>query len=142
VLDSAVPQRIKNPAKIMKYHIKTLTMALVALASVQLARADIASVTNDPSMTSWANVGGNAPFYATTNSFNGQTAQGFPAPNAGSSYSLLSEYFTITNNGAGGMSAAAASSNWVLTAISVVAGGGSGPVQVHLFDITTNLTST
>jgi hypothetical protein len=123
----------------MKLYIKTIVVAALALASYPLARADILTVTNDTNVSTWDNVGGSAPFYSTT--LGSPTSQGFPAPATGASYTLLSEYFTITNNGAGGMSATAASSNWVLTAISMIASGGNGPVQVHLFDITTNLTA-
>ncbi|HTR43705.1 MAG TPA: hypothetical protein VMH87_19000 [Pseudomonadales bacterium] len=123
----------------MKYHIKTIVIAALALATCQFARADILTVTNDVNVTTWDNVGGNAPFYST--SLSGPTAQGFIAPASGASYTVLSEYFTITNNGAGGMSAVSASSNYMLNAISFIAAGGSGPVQVHLFDITTNLTA-
>ncbi len=128
----------------MKTYIKInagVLFAVLALAACQVARADITTVTNDVNVASWDAVGGNAPFYAT--SVNATTSQGVPSAGSPSTttYLVLSETFTITNNGAGGLSAAAASSNYVLNAISFFAGGGSGPIQVHLFDVTTNLTS-
>jgi hypothetical protein len=130
----------------MKYHIKTITMAVMALASIQLARADITTVTNDANVSTWDPVGGNIPFYVTTNNWagiSGNSGQGNVSAGSpvNTKYTVLSETFTITNNGAGMMSAASAGSNWVLTAISMYNSGGSGPIGVHLFDITTNLTS-
>ncbi len=129
----------------MKYHIKTIAIAALALASCQLARADITTVTNDTNITTWDPVGGKTPFYVTTNIFQPGvlTAQGAPPAGSATStkYTVVSETFTITNNGAGQMSASAASSNWVLTAISMLQGGNVGQIQLHLFDVTTNLTS-
>jgi hypothetical protein len=128
----------------MKTYLKTnasVLLAALALATCQVARADILTVTNDANVASWDAVGGNAPFYST--SVNAATSQG--AASAGSpsttAYVVMSETFTITNNGAGGLSVASAASNYVLNAISFFAAGGSGPIQVHLFDVTTNLSS-
>src|SRR5580658_9426449 len=130
-------RRISNYPEInMKINIKTkasVLLTVLALASCQVARADILTVTNDSDTGSFDAVGGNTAFYKT--SLSGLSSQG--APGAGgptTSYEVLSETFTITNNGAGGLSAAAASSNYMLTAISFIAGGGNGLVQVHLFD--------
>jgi hypothetical protein len=136
----------------MKTSIKSLTASILAgMAFITLcgtARADLTLSTNSNS-SAWV---GN-PFYATSlgNGLTGFTTQGMVAPGNGASYSVLSETFTITNNagesGNGGvqLTSAAASSNYVLTAISVIGsgggGGGGGAVQVHLFDVTTNLTS-
>jgi hypothetical protein len=124
----------------MKYYIKTIVIAALALASCQLARADILTVTNVTFTNAWTAVSGSAPFYST--SVSAATSQGAASAGApATAFVVMSETFTITNNGAGGMSGSAASSNWMLTAISMFAGGGSGPIQIHLFDITTNLTS-
>src|SRR5215469_8806437 len=116
----------------MKYPIKTVMLAALAFASCQMARADITSVSTDTNVTSWDGVafGGstNTPFYTT--SLSSLSSQGFPGAGTGP-YEVLSETFTITNNGAGGLSATAASSNYVLNAISIMASGGPGQVQVH-----------
>lgn len=118
-------------------------MAVMALASIQLARADITTVTNDSNVSTWDPVGGLAPFYQTTNVFQAGvlTAQGAPPVAGTPKYTVLSETITITNNGAGQMSASAGSSNWMLSAISMIQGGGVGQIQLHLFDITTNIAS-
>jgi len=127
----------------MKTNLKTNASVLItvlALAACQVARAEIATVTNDVNVASWDAVGGNAPFYST--SVSAATSQGAAsAASATTAFVVMSETFTITNNGAGGLSVAAASSNYVLNAISFFAAGGSGPIQVHLFDVTTNLSS-
>ncbi len=121
----------------MKYYIKTIVIAALALASYPLARANIVTVSNDVNVATWDAVGGNTPFYTT--SLAGLSAQGYPSSGSGP-FVVLSETFTVTNGG-GGLSAAGASSNYMLNAISLIAGSGSGPVQVHLYDVTTNLTS-
>jgi hypothetical protein len=124
----------------MKRHITTglgITVIVSALLACNLALADISTVSNDVNTATWDAVGGNAPFYTT--SLSGLSGQGFPGTSA-DPYVVLSETFTITS-GAGGLTASAAGSNYQLNAISIVAGGGNGPIQVHMFDVTTNLTS-
>lgn len=108
-----------------------------ALLACNVTLADISTVSNDVNTATWDPVGGNAPFYTT--SLSGLTGQGFPG---GSSdpYIVLSETFTITN-GAGGLTGVTGQSNYMLNAISIIASGGNGPVQVHMYDVTTNLTS-
>jgi hypothetical protein len=126
----------------MKYCIKTsakLIVTMLALASFQTARADILTVTNDSQFATWDAVAGTTAFY--TNNLGSLSVQGPPGSGAGP-YEALSETFTITNNAEVGLTGTAGNSNYVLNAIAIVTSGGATPVSMHLFDITTNLSST
>jgi hypothetical protein len=129
----------------MKNHLKTWASGLLLTLAVATfcwtARAGITVYTNDTGITAWDPVGGGAPFYTAVSSANLSlltTGQGMPSPSAGSSYTVLSETFTITN-GAGSL--AVANMNYVLTSVGVLATFGSTNLSLHIFDVTANLTS-
>lgn len=126
----------------MKYCIKTtakLIVTMLALASFQTAHADIMTVSNDSQFATWDTVGGTTAFY--TNNLGGLSLQGAPGSGAGPN-EALSETFTITNHAEVGLTGTEGNSNYVLNAIAIVTSGGATPVSMHLFDVTTNLSST
>ena len=129
---------MKNPTKIKL----SVIVAALALASVPVARADIYTVSNDNvNVSTWDPVGGSAPFYQTIANFSsGTSAQGAPGATPPATVSVLSETFTITN-GAGGLTSISATSNYMLNAVGILAGGSASVMSIHLFDVTTNLTS-
>jgi hypothetical protein len=111
-----------------------------------MARADISGKTATATVNAWpADPNNNSPFYE---------SQALVDPESNASLSpsgtdpwLLSETFTITNgagNGTGLLNSVTGNTNHTLTGIAVgVAGGGTGAniVYMHLFDVTSNLTS-
>ena len=99
------------------------------------ARADL-SFTNSATVATWNQEGGQNPFYST--SLSGLTGQGVPAAGSGATNEILSETFTITN-GAGSL--AVGTTNYLLTGISFISSAGSSGIRIHLYDVTTNLTS-
>jgi hypothetical protein len=127
----------------MKTSIKSLTASILAgmafIALCGTARADL-TVSNSTTTTSWNSVGGQNPFYVSMTSANmtGFTSQGQPSAGAGATYTVLSETFTITN-GAGSL--ANGNTNYVLTGIAIVGGNQPANSSIHLYDVTTNLTS-
>lgn len=138
----------------MKTSIKSLTASILAgMAFITLcgtARADLAVQIPTayppagPTPTNWVtDPGGNSPFYSSANiqipaNFSGQAQQGAAA---GAPASVLAETITITNFA--GIPAVVANTNYTLTGISMLISGydGSHAYSLHIFDVTTNLTS-
>ena len=119
----------------MKTIIKSLTASFIAgMAFITLcgtARADL-TLSNSTTISSWNQYNGQSPFYVT--SLSGQ-----PSIASGATYTVLSETFTITNNGAGSL--ANGNTNYVLTGIAIIGGNQPANSSIHLFEVTTNLTS-
>jgi hypothetical protein len=130
----------------MKNHLKTwasgvlLTLGMATFCWT--ARADLQVYTNDTGLITWDLVGGSAPFYTAVSSANlsaANSSQGQPGSASGSTpYTVLSETFTITN-GAGSL--VVGNTNYLLTSIGVMASFGTTNFSMHIFDVTTNLTS-
>jgi hypothetical protein len=121
-------------------HRIAMAAAAVALAAFcGTAVADL-TISNSTTITSWNQVNGQNPFYVSLPSANmtGFTPQGQPSAASGATYTVLSETFTITN-GAGSL--AIGNTNYVLKGVAIV--GGNQPVNssIHLYDVTTTLTS-
>ncbi|MFO1476443.1 MAG: hypothetical protein U1F98_07315 [Verrucomicrobiota bacterium] len=129
-----------NQRKTLRAMSGVAAMALAASCGTARADLDGGGYISDPNVTSWNAVNSAAPFYTSVSSANlasATTTQGQPSAGSGAVYTLLSETFTITN-GAGGL---AVNTNFQLTGFAMIAGGGTVQASVHLYDITTNLTS-
>jgi len=124
----------------MKTIIKSLTTGFLAglacLALCGTARADL-SLSNSTTTASWNQVSGQNPIYVT--SLSGLSAQGQPSAGSGATYTVLSETFTITNNGAGSL--ANGNTNYVLTGVAIMGGAQPANSSIHIYDVTTNLTT-
>ncbi|HEX3720974.1 MAG TPA: hypothetical protein VH595_23735 [Verrucomicrobiae bacterium] len=131
----------------MKRHLKNHTkQALGSLAALALAalcqsvQADISTIVTSTNIA-WPNET-NALFYVST-TFGSFDAQNLGAA-GGAAASSLSETFTITNGaGTAAGTGPGAGTNYVLTGIGMVISGYSSaaPVTLHLYDVTSNLTS-
>lgn len=130
----------------MKYPIKTAMIVVLALASCQLALADlstqIATSFTSGAGSNWvADPGGNSPFYSSANvqteSFSGVGQQ---TPTAGAPASVLAETITIASTA--GVPTTVANTNYILTGISLLLSGSdtTHAYSIHIFDVTSNLT--
>jgi hypothetical protein len=117
----------------------TTVLAVALAAACGTAFADL-TISNSTTTTSWNQVNGQNPFYVSlpSASLTGFTAQGQPSANSGATSTVLSETFTITN-GAGSL--ANGNTNYVLRGIAIVGGGEPANSSIHIYDVTTNLTS-
>jgi hypothetical protein len=119
---------------------------LAALAGIALCgsvHADISTIYTSTNIA-WPTES-NPIFYSST-PLTGLSGAGAPAPSGGGTASALGETITITSGAgiAGGVEGPGSGSNYVVTGIGLVVSGYStaAPITVHLYDVTSNLTST
>jgi hypothetical protein len=131
----------------MKTHIKLIGGFLAAIAFVALcgtAQADISAPVSSATVGSWnAAPDGSSPFYS-SDDLTGLSGDGQPAANAGATATVLSETITLTNGAGANLIGhiLVGNTNYTLTGIAMIVSGFSAtPVSVHIFDVTTNLTS-
>ena len=116
-------------------------LAILATAWCSTARADISTVVTSTTIA-WPSEP-NPPFYSAT-PLSGLSSQGVPTAAGGATADSLSETFTIaTGDGTGAGTGPTTGNNYVLTGVGMVIGGynTSVPCTLHLYDVTTNLTS-
>jgi hypothetical protein len=137
--------RTKVPMKTQIMQRITFTLAAAAAMAIGgAARADIS--TNGASTTiAWPTA--SSPLIYSSTSFASLTADGQPGAAAGALATSLAETFTITNsagtnNNGVFIAGPGTGTNYQLTGIAIViTGGNSVPCTLHLYDVTTNLTS-
>ncbi len=131
----------------MKTHTKLAAGILATMAFVALyetAQADVSAPISSATVGSW-NIApdGSSPFYSSC-SLAGLSSDGQPAANAGAIATVLSETITLTNGAGTNLigQILVGNTNYTLTGIAmIVSGFGATPISVHIFDVTTNLTS-
>jgi hypothetical protein len=147
----AVQQNAKHKTKKDPHMKNTSTnracLALAVLAAVaccSTARADIGSVVTSTTLTAWP-AESSPIFYKSISLSASLSSDGPPAIAAGSTAASLSETFTIAT-GAGiadGAPGPVTGNNYILTGVGMMVSGYSTsvPNTLHIYDVTTNLTS-